>query len=141
MARNTFYESANQYYDAIRLVSGDTKPELNITLRDSNTAAPGKVLDDKDITTWALIDLDNVYTVDMKFRAIGSTVIKESIPCTIVAPRENGEVIMQWTDTSLTDIQGECEGEITITYNDDPDGSKRIVTVRDLLKFDIRAGF
>jgi hypothetical protein len=136
MARNTFYEADKQYYDTIRLVSGNTLPELNITLRDSNTAAPGETLDESDPTTWKVIDLTSVSTVNMNFRKIGSTTIHETLPCTPVSPLTNGEVIMQWTTSSLTGVAGEYEGEIVITYS-----SGKIITVRDLLKFDIRAGF
>lgn len=136
MARNTFYEEAKQYYNTIRLVSGNTLPELNITLRDSNTAAPGKTLDASDPTTWKVIDLTSVTTVKMNFRKIGSTTIHETLNCTPVTPLTDGVVIMQWTTSSLTGIAGEYEGEIVITYS-----SGKIITVRDLLKFDIRAGF
>ena len=136
MARNTFYEADKQYYNTIRLVSGNTLPELNIVLRDSNTAAAGKTLDEKDATTWAIIDLTAVATVVMNFRKIGSSTIHETLPCTMVAPLTSGEVIMQWTTSSLTGVAGEYEGEIVITYT-----SGKIITVRDLLKFDIRAGF
>jgi len=136
MARNTFYEADKQYYSTIRLVSGNTLPELNITLRDSNTAAPGATLDESDPTTWKVIDLTNVATVKMNFRKIGSTTIHETLPCTLLSPLTNGEVIMQWTTSSLTGVAGEYEGEIVITYS-----SGKIITVRDLLKFDIRAGF
>jgi hypothetical protein len=136
MARNTFYEQDDNYYDTIRLVSGNTLPELNITLRDSNTAASGLTLDPTDPTTWEIIDLTNVSTVVMKFRKIGSTTLQATLPCTIVSPATNGEVIMQWSLASLSGIAGEYEGEILITYT-----SGKIISVRDLLKFDIRAGF
>ena len=139
MARNTFYEASKQYYDTIRLVSGDTKPELNITLRDSNTAAPGTTLDPSDPTTWKIIDLTGVDKVEMNFRKVGSTTIHETILCTIVAPRTNGNVIMQWTTTALDNIAGEYEGEIVIT--DTAAAGGKVITVRDLLKFDIRARF
>jgi len=72
----------------------------------------------------------------MNFRKIGSNTIHETLNCTMVAPLTNGEVIMQWTTSSLTGVAGEYEGEIVITYS-----SGKIITVRDLLKFDIRAGF
>ena len=136
MARNTFYEADKQYYNTIRLVSGDTMPELNITLRDSNTAAPGKTLDETDPTTWNIITLVGVSTVKMNFRKIGSTTIHETLNCTLTTPLSGGVVVMQWTTSSLTGIAGEYEGEITITYS-----TGKIITVRDLLKFDIRAGF
>ncbi len=136
MARNTFYEADKQYYNTIRLVSGDTMPELNITLRDSNTAAPGKTLDEADPTTWNIITLVGVSTVKMNFRKIGSTTIHETLNCTLTTPLSDGVVVMQWTTSSLTGIAGEYEGEIVITYS-----TGKIITVRDLLKFNIRAGF
>jgi hypothetical protein len=136
MARNTFYEADKQYYNTIRLVSGDTLPELNITLRDSNTAAPGKTLDETDPTTWNIITLVGVSTVKMNFRKIGSTTIHETLNCTLTTPLADGVVVMQWTTSSLTGVAGEYEGEIVITYS-----TGKIITVRDLLKFNIRAGF
>lgn len=136
MARNTFYEASKQYYDTIRLVSGDTLPELNITLRDSNTAAPGAILDQSDPTTWNIIDLTNVSKVEMNFRQLNTTTIKETILCTLVTPLTGGNIIMQWTTTALDGAVGEYEGEIVITYS-----SGKVITVRDLLKFDIRARF
>jgi len=136
MARNTFYEADKQYYNTIRLVSGDTLPELNITLRDSNTAAPGKTLDETDPTTWNIITLVGVSTVKMNFRKIGSTTIHETLNCTLTTPLADGVVVMQWTTSSLTGIAGEYEGEIVISYS-----TGKIITGRDLLKFDIRAGF
>ena len=45
------------YASTIKLVVGDTLPELNFTLKDSNTAASGKTLDPEDSTTWAPIDV------------------------------------------------------------------------------------
>ena len=136
MARNTFYGTDSGYYDTIKLVSGDTLPEINITLRDSNSAAPAKTLDPTDPTTWLIMDLTAASTVKMNFRAIGSTTIHETIDCTIVSPATNGNVIMRWTSTSLSGISGDYEGEIEINYT-----SGKQVTVVDLLKFDVRAGF
>jgi len=135
MARNTFYGTDSNYYNTIRLVSGDTMPELNITLRDSNTAAPGKTLDETDPTTWNIITLVGVSTVKMNFRKIGDTTIHETITCSVVGDGSAGNVIMRWTATSLADISGDYEGEIVVNYTGDK------VTVADLLKFDVRAGF
>ena len=45
------------YSDTIKLVVGDTLPELNFTLKDSNTAASGKTLDPEDSTTWGPVCL------------------------------------------------------------------------------------
>ena len=36
------------YFETINLVQGDTKPELNFTLRDSATAVTGKTLDENE---------------------------------------------------------------------------------------------
>ena len=45
------------YYDTINIVANDTKPEINLVLKDSNTAAAGLTLDPDDSTTWAVIDI------------------------------------------------------------------------------------
>jgi len=136
MARNTFYGSESGYYDTIRLVSGDTLPEIDITLRDSNTAAPGKTLDPTDPTTWLIMDLSSASSVKMNFRKIGDIAIHETILCTITAPSTNGNVIMRWAASTLSGISGDYEGEIEVNYT-----SGKTVTVPDLLKFDVRAGF
>jgi len=125
-----------QYYPTIELVAGDNQPVLNITLKDSNTALSGQTLDANNHATWALIDLSGASHVKMKFRKIDSTTIIETITCSVVSPASNGNVTMTWSNTTLSGASGMYEGEITITYNDG-----RIQTVRDLLKFDIRAGF
>ena len=36
------------YSDTLNLVTGDTLPELTFTLKDSNTAAAGFILDESD---------------------------------------------------------------------------------------------
>ena len=135
MARNTFYGTDSNYYNTIRLVSGDTLPEINITLKDSNTAAPGATLDPSDPATWAIMDLSTALSVKMNFRKIGDTTIHETITCSVVGDGSAGNVIMRWTATSLADISGDYEGEIVVNYTGDK------VTVADLLKFDVRAGF
>ena len=45
------------YYDEIQVVANDTKPEVNLTLKDANTAATGLTLDPDDSSTWAPIDI------------------------------------------------------------------------------------
>ena len=69
------------YYDTIQLVKGDTLPEINFTLRDSNTAADGTILDELDASTWAPIDLTGA-TVRLKFRALGADTAKAVITMT-----------------------------------------------------------
>jgi hypothetical protein len=125
-----------QYYPTIELVSGDTMPELDIILKDSNTALAGQTLDSSNHATWAIISLASVSTVKMKFRKIDTTTILETITCSIVGDGTAGNVIMTWLSDTLDGLSGMYEGEIEITYN-----NGKISTVRDLLKFDIRAGF
>ena len=55
------------YSDTIKLVVGDTLPELTFNLKDSNSAASGQTLDIEDSTTWAPIDLTNG-TVKLRIR-------------------------------------------------------------------------
>ena len=133
---NDIDSSTVQYYATIELVAGDTMPEIDIILKDSNTALSGETLDAADHTTWDIISLAAVDTVTMKFRKKDTTTILETLPGSIVGDGTAGNVIMTWTNTTLADAEGIYEGEIEITYD-----NGKISTVRDLLKFDVRAGF
>jgi hypothetical protein len=124
------------YADIIELVAGDSTPELNITLRDSKTAATGKTLDASDPDTWAILDLSAVSAVRMYFRKTNETTIIATITCSIVTPATSGVVLMAWPATTLAGLEGTYEGEIEITY-----ASGKISTVQDLLRFNIRSGF
>ena len=133
---NDISSSVVQYYSTIELVAGDTMPELNIILKDSNTALSGQTLDATNHATWAIISLAAVDTVTMKFRKTDTTTILETLPGSIVGDGTAGNVIMTWLSDTLTGAEGIYEGEIEITYD-----NGKISTVRDLLKFDVRAGF
>ena len=133
---NDITSSVVQYYSTIELVAGDTMPELNIILKDSNTALSGQTLDAANHATWAIISLAAVDTVTMKFRKTDTTTILETLPGSIVGDGTAGNVIMTWLSDTLTDAEGLYEGEIEITYD-----NGKISTVRDLLRFDVRAGF
>ena len=133
---NDVSSSVVQYYSTIELVAGDTMPELNIILKDSNTALSGQTLDAANHATWAIISLAAVDTVTMKFRKTDTTTILETLPGSIVGDGTAGNVIMTWLSDTLTGAEGIYEGEIEITYD-----NGKISTVRDLLKFDVRAGF
>ena len=69
------------YSSTIKLVVGDTLPELNFTLKDSNTAAAGKTLDADDSSTWAAVNLTGS-TVRFRIREVGSTsVLSHNCTC------------------------------------------------------------
>ena len=133
---NDIDSSTVQYYTIIELVAGDTMPELDIILKDSNTALSGQTLSATDHATWAIISLAAVATVKMKFRKKDTTTILETLPGSIVGDGTAGNVIMTWLASTLLGAEGIYEGEIEITYD-----NGKISTVRDLLKFDVRAGF
>tara|TARA_R110002020_G_scaffold108005_1_gene250543 strand:- start:3851 stop:4228 length:378 start_codon:yes stop_codon:yes gene_type:complete len=123
------------YYDEIQVVANDTKPEVNLTLKDSNTAAAGQTLDPDDSTTWAAIDISDP-TIRVKFRALGGTSILDTMTCIKVAPTINGKCYMPWGTTTLAVAAGTYEGEIELTYT-----SGAIWTLYDKLKFKVRDDF
>lgn len=124
------------YLETINLVKGDDLPSLEIILRDSNAAATGQTLDLGNPTTWAFLDLTEVNTVKLKMRRHGIETLIDTISFTKVSPFTNGKVIMSWGSTTLDDGVGDYEGEIEITYTDG-----KVLTVPDLLKFNLRAQF
>jgi hypothetical protein len=123
------------YYETINLVAGDTKPEINLTLKDSNTAATGLTLDPDDSDTWAVIDITDP-TVKVKFRLLGASTILDTMTCVKVAPYTNGACYMPWGATTLDVAAGTYEGEIELTYV-----SGAILTLYDRLKFKVRDDF
>ena len=66
------------YLTTIDLVQGDQLPEIEITLKDSNTAAAGLVLDTDDPTTFAALDLTNG-SVRMRVRTVGQTALIDTL--------------------------------------------------------------
>ena len=122
----------------IRLVQGDTKPAIIVSLTDEVSGAP--------------IGL-NTATVRMFFRALGETTILTTLTGSLLAGRviedgtidssspydiagSGGRVQFSWGSTDLVQPAGDYEGEIEITY---ADGTKQ--TVYDLLKFKFREDF
>ena len=123
------------YYADINLVANDTKPEINLTLKDSNTAATGLTLDPDDSATWKVIDIsDPIVTV--KFRALGSSSVLDTMTCIKVAPFTDGACYMPWGADTLNVSAGTYEGEISLTYT-----TGGILTIFDRLKFKVRADF
>ena len=122
------------YFETINLVQGDTKPQLNFTLRDSKTAVAGKTLDEDDSSTWAVINITG-YSIELKFRALNSTtaLFTETLGITSAA---GGTCYMIWPADSLDITAGIYEGELELT-----DGSSKVQTVYDKLKFKVREQF
>ena len=101
------------YSDSIKLVVGDTLPELNFTLKDSNTAAAGKTLDAEDNTTWAAVNLTGG-SVKFRIRKVGTTNVLSTITATITNAA-NGQVTVAFPTNTWT-TAGTFEGEIAVSY-------------------------
>jgi len=124
----------------IRLVQGDTAPQLQLSLTDQRTRRA--------------IDLSTPgTTARLLFREVGADGVKDEMPCFPIAgyvDPEAGEVdfqppydvagrggrlAMDWSATAL-DTAGEFEGEVEVTF---PDG--RVQTAFAILKFQVREQF
>ncbi len=121
------------YSSTVKLVVGDTLPELNFTLKDSNTAASGKTLDEEDNTTWAAVNLTGG-SVKLRIREVGTTTVLSTITATISNP-SNGICSLIFPSGTWT-ASGTYEGEIEFTKSDG-----NIQTVQDFVKFKVRDDF
>ena len=121
------------YASTIKLVVGDTLPELNFTLKDSNTAASGQTLDAEDSSTWAPIDITNG-TVKLRIREVGATRGASTITLTLTTP-SSGECKTIFPTGTWT-ASGTFEGEIEFTKS-----GGGVQTVQDLVKFVVRDDF
>ena len=121
------------YSDTIKLVVGDTLPELTFNLKDSNTAASGKTLDAEDSTTWAAVNLTGG-AVKLRIREVGKTTVLSTITATLSAPSAGTCTLIFPSATWST--AGTFEGEIEFTKSDG-----NIQTVQDFIKFKVRDDF
>lgn len=122
------------YSANLKLVVGDTLPELTITLKDSNTAASGKTLDPEDASTFSPIDITGG-TVRVRIREIGTTTVLKTVLCTLT-DASNGVCVMLFPGDTFTSA-GLYEGEVEFTKAD----TTSIQTVNDLIKFTVRDDF
>ena len=114
------------YSDTLKLVVGDTLPQLNFTLKDSNAAASGFTLDADDSTTWEAVNLtDGV--VKLRIRKVGSTVITKTITATLTGPT-NGQCAVSFPTETWTELEYTTSGG-------------GIQTVQDFIKFKVREDF
>ena len=121
------------YSETIKLVKGDTLPELTITLKDSNTAASGKTLDPEDPSTFAPIDLTGD-TVRVRIRQMGETTILKTITTTLT-DASNGKVSMLFPSDTFPSA-GIYEAEVELTTD-----TNNIQTVNELIKLNVRDDF
>lgn len=121
------------YSDTLKLVTGDTLPELTFNLKDSNTAASGLTLNSEDSTTWAPVNLTNG-AVKLRIREVGTTTVNATITATISAPTAGTCTLIFPSSTWIK--AGTYEGEIEFTKADG-----NIQTVQDFIKFKVREDF
>lgn len=121
------------YIDTVKMVVGDTGPDIKLKLKDSNTAPDGVTYDANDSNTWAPIDLTGA-TVHLRIREVGGSTIISDIVGVFSAPLE-GEVVFSFVGNAFT-ASGLYEGEVEIT---DILGS--VQTMYDLIKFKVREDF
>lgn len=105
--------------DTIKLVSGDNRPYIKLTLKDADGVP---------------INLDAA-TVRVYFRATGTEEILATLNCNLIDGGVNGQCSFNFPGTTLNVEPGPYEGEIEIDF-----GAER-QTVYDVLRFQIREQF
>lgn len=106
--------------DVIKLVQGDSRPQLQLTITNENTGLP--------------VDISGA-TVRMKFRAAGATGYLALLTGAVVSGSA-GTCVINWASTTLDVDEGDYEGEVEVTFAD-----TTIQTVYKPLKFRLRADF
>lgn len=105
--------------ERIKLVQGDNRPYITLTLKDADGTP---------------INLTGA-TVNVYFRAVGTTTVLSTIPCTLISGGVGGQVSFNFPGTTLNVPPGSYEGEVVINF------SGEIQTIYDTLKFQVREQF
>jgi hypothetical protein len=108
--------------DVIRLVKGDEKPLIVLTLTD-------------DITGTAIDLSAGTTTVSVKFRKAGTTTLLSTISCTKLSSGTTGQVQFDFSGGVLDVDAGAYEGEVVVNY------SGTVQTVYETLRFTVRTNF
>ncbi len=108
--------------DVIRLVKGDERPVIVLTLTDDVTGNP---IDLSLITT----------TVSVKFRKAATTTVLSTISCGKLGVGTSGQVQFSFIGGVLDVDPGMYEGEVIINFNGE------VQTVYDVLRFTVRENF
>jgi len=106
--------------EVIKLVQGDTRPQLRVTLTDE--------------TTGEAIDISGS-TCRMFFREVGESGILDTLNG-VITSGINGQVVFAWNPNTLAGAEGDYEGEVQVTFPDDT-----IQSIYKPLKFRVRADF
>ena len=108
--------------ERIKLVRGDTAPQIRLTLTDEVSGTPINLLGS---------------TVTLHFRAVGSETVLFSRQAIINAEiASTGVCVISWQTNDLNQVPGDYEGEIEIVRST---GSRE--TLYDILKFRLREQF
>lgn len=108
--------------DVIRLVSGDDRPVVLLTLTDEITGVPYNLLPAST-------------TVSVRFRTAGSQITLSTITCAKVSGGTTGQVQFSFVGGVLNVPPGMYEGEVVINEGG------FVQTVYDILRFRVRERF
>jgi Mg-chelatase subunit ChlD len=108
--------------DVIRLVKGDERPVIILTLTDDVTGAP--------------IDLSSTSTsASVRFRAAGTTTVLSTIVCSKIGTGATGQIQFDFSGGVLDIDPGMYEGEVVLNFNG------QVQTVFDTIRFTVRSSF
>lgn len=107
--------------EKIKLVQGDTRPQVLVTLSDE--------------TTGLVVDITGASCV-MKFRAAGTSTVLDTLNGSVIDGAA-GRVVFAWNPTTLNVDPGDYEGEVEVTFA----SGAGVQTVYELLKFKVREDF
>lgn len=105
--------------DKIKLVQGDNRPYIKLTLKDAD-GVPMNL---------------SATTVRVYFRAVGTTTVLATIPCTLIGSGATGQVQFNFPGSTLDVPPGAYEGEVEVDFGGE------IQTVYDVLRFQVRQQF
>jgi len=99
----------------INLVAGDHGQSLLFTIRDNTKAAPSRILDPYDPSTWAPHDLTRVTGIRIPVQPLDRSISPYPLTAAKQPPYTDGVCSIIWPP-QLFAIPGRYEGEMSLEY-------------------------
>lgn len=99
----------------IQLVAGDHRQPIELALLDSSSAAPGRILDRFDASTWNPIDLSKADAIRLVVRHMDNAQPAKHLVLAKVGDYTQGKCVLIWSERCFA-VAGRYQADLTLEW-------------------------